>query len=175
MKNVRAFALASSLLLTLSACGGGGASEEDQALIDALAATWADEGTFPDSVEVTCAAEGFINGIGGAEGAGAYGVNSDNVADADFDEVPLSEEDARSAVGNMYDCDGFEAALLSQMGGETTPEQAACLADNVDDGPLQSLVASTFMGEAGAAVEEEFENTFETQLFAAVETCGLDS
>lgn len=174
MNYVRAFALASGLLLTLSACGGGGASEEDQALIDAVKTQWVEDETFPEGFSIDCAAEGFVDGMGGAEGAASYGVTVESFTDDTSDDPEVSEADAQAMVGNMFDCDGFEAALLAQFGGEATDEQASCLSDNVDDEPLISLLASSFMGDAGAALEEEFENTFETQLFAAVESCGLN-
>lgn len=174
MNYVRAIALASSLLLALSACGGGGASPEDQALIDAVTSEWVADDTFPPGFSIDCAAEGFVDGMGGADGAAAYGVTAESFTDDVSDDPEVSEADARSMVGNMFSCDGFEAALLTQFGGAANDEQASCLSDNVDDEPLISLLASSFMGDAGGALEEEFENTFETQLFAAVETCGLE-
>lgn len=173
MNYVRATALASSLLLTLSACGGGGASPEDAALTDAVVAKWTADETFPPGFSIDCAAEGFVSGMGGSEGAAAYGVTPESIADDVSDDPEVSEADARSMVGNMFDCDGFEAAILGQFGGEATEEQTICLADNVDDEPLVGLLASSFMGDGGAALEEEFENVFEADLMEAVESCGL--
>lgn len=170
MNHVRTAAIAAALLLLLSACGS---SEDDSALVDALAADWTAEEEFPEGVSIDCVAEGFVSGIGGTESAAGYGITPENIADADFDTTPLNEEDARAAMGNMFDCDGFEAAILSEFGPDVTEEQASCLADNVDDGPFQSLMATTFMGEGGADIESENENAFEEGLFAALETCGV--
>lgn len=171
----RGLALVTSGLMLLSACGGGDdLSGADAELAEALAASWVEDAEFPPGVPVDCVAEGFVSGIGGADGAEGYGITTANIADADFDVTPLNEEDARAASTNMFGCDGFEAALLSEMGPGVTDEQATCLADNIDDGPLTALIATTFMGDNGGSIEAEFENVFETGLFAALETCGVD-
>lgn len=172
MKNLRTVAIAASLLLTLSSCGGGG-SEEDAALVDALTTNWTEEEEFPPGVEVSCVAEGFVDGIGGAEGATGYGITPDNIADAEFDTTPLSEADATAAMGNMFACDGFEAAILAESGPEVTDEQASCLAENVADEPFMALMSTTFMGDGGQAIEEQYENEFEAGLTTALETCGI--
>ena len=168
--HLRTVAVAAALLLMLSACGG---SDDDAALVDALATNWVEEEEFPSSVEVECAAEGFVSGIGGSEGASGYGITTANIADADFDTNPLSEDDALAAMSNMFACDGFEAALLSEFGPEVNDEQAACLAENLDDEPFVALLSTTFMGDGGSAIEEQYENEFESGLIAALSTCGV--
>ncbi len=176
MMNIRrALAGACVLALAASACGGSeGASEEDAALIDALAAEWTDGGEFPESISTDCLAKGFIDGIGGAEGATGYGITPDNVGDGDFEENPLSEDDARAAASNMFACDGLKSAILSEMGSEVTDDQAKCLSDNVDTEPLEALIASTFMGPNGAGIESEMENTFEEDFFGAFTECEIE-
>ncbi len=171
MNNLRSVAVAAALLLLLSACGG---SDDDAALVDALATNWAEEDEFPEGVTIDCVAEGFVSGIGGGEGASNYGITADNIAEADFDTTPLSEEDARSAMSTMFACDGFEAAILGEMGPGVTDEQASCMADNIDDEPLIALMSTTFMGDGGSAIEAEFENLFESGLIEALTTCGVD-
>ncbi len=170
MKHLPVFALVASLLLVLSACGS---TEDDSALVDALAANWIEEEEFPEGVSIDCVAAGFVSGIGGAEGASAYEITADNIAEADFDLNPLSREDANAAIGNMFACDGFESAILSEMGPGVTDEQAACLSENIDDGPLQALMATTFMRTGTAPDDPEVLDLFETGLLAALSTCEV--
>lgn len=171
----RRFAGALGLALTLSACGGSdGLSEADAELAGSLATEWSEGGEFPESVDEQCLAEGFVEGVGGADGAAEVGLTTANIGDADFEAQPLSEESARAVSANMFACDGFETALLSEMGPEVTDEQASCLAEQVDDSSLESLIASTFMGEAGAAIEAELENTFEEDFFTAFGECDIE-
>lgn len=156
-----------------SACGGSGGSDDD-ALIEALAANWAEEDEFPETIDIDCAAAGFVEGLGGAEGAAGYGVTVANAGDSDFDDNPISEEHARAASANMFKCDGFKKALLSEMGSDLTDDQANCLDENVNGDALETLIASTFMGEAGLALEQELENTFEEDFFGAFVDCEID-
>ena len=171
MNRRRAFAIAATLLLLVSACGSSG---DDSALVDALATNWTEEDEFPEGVAIDCVAEGFVSGIGGSDGAASYGITPENIADADFDTSPLSADDARAAMGNMFACDGFEKAILSEMGPGVTDEQASCLADNLDDEPLTALMSTTFMGDGGSEIEAEFENLFEAGLIEALATCGVE-
>lgn len=158
----------------LSSCGGGDdLSGADAEMADALAASWVADGEFPDSVDTTCLANGFVSGIGGADGAADYGVTAENIGNSEFDNEPLSEEHAMAASTNMFKCDGLEAAFLGAMGSDMTDEQVSCMVDNVDDAPLIALVASDFMGDFGAGLESEFENTFEADMLAAIGTCGV--
>lgn len=172
MNQLRAFALATTLLLLLSACGG---SVDDTALVEALAEDWTAEQEFPDGVAIDCVAEGFVSGIGGTDGAADYGITPDNIAETEFDLNPLSAEDARTAMRNMFACDGFETAILRDLGPGVTDEEAVCLADNLDDEPLIALMSTTFMGFEGGAIGAEFEELFETGLLAALTTCGVQN
>lgn len=176
MKTTRsAFALLTTVLLLAASCGGGDdLSEADAELASALEAAWAEDGDF-EGVALDCVSQGFVTGMGGAEAAEGYGVTVENIGDAEFEETPLSESDARGAVDAMWECDGFEGAFFAQIGPPLDADQQSCLADNVDDDPLKSLLTSSFMGAAGADLEAANENVFEEQLFAALETCGIDA
>jgi len=173
VNHVRTFAIATTLLLLLTACGS---SQSDSALVDALAEDWTAEEEFPEGVSIDCVAEGFVRGIGGIDGAAEYGITPANIAGTEFDINPLSEADALTATGNMFECDGFEAAILGDLGPTVTDEQAVCLADNIDDEPLAALLATSFMGNNGAAVSaaaQEFESLFQTGFIKALTTCGV--
>ena len=171
---IKFFASAVACALALSSCGGGDElSGADAELAEALAASWDNDGEFPESVDSSCLANGFVSGIGGADGAAEYGVTAENIGDAQFESTPLGEEDAMAASTNMFKCDGLEAAIFGDMGAALTDEQASCMADNVDDAPLISLVASDFMGDLGNDLEAEFENVFEADLLDAIETCDV--
>lgn len=172
MNQLRALALAATLLLLLSACGGS--SSDDTALVEALSVNWTEEEEFPAGVSIDCVAEGFVSGIGGTEGAAEYGITPDNIAETEFDLNPLSAEDARSAMSNMFACDGFEASILGDLGPGVTDEEADCLADNIDDEPLIALMSTTFMGFEGGSIGADFTELFETGLLAALTTCGIE-
>lgn len=163
--------------LGIAACGGDsdGLSGDDAELASALADVWESDGTFPEGVSVDCAAEGFVSGIGGADGADSYGVNADNVGDSSFDENPLSRDDAVAAAGEMFDCDGFKTWFASNFTGSDDAEANECLADELSDEPVEALFASSFMdgGDESAALEEEYENDFESELTAGLETCEI--
>ncbi len=155
--------------------GGSGLSGDDEELAEELAAVWAEDESFPSTLSTECLANGFISGIGGAEGAAGYGVDVDNIGEGTFDDNPLNEEDALAAVGEMYKCDGFKTALAADFADTDDTEAADCLADEISDEPLTNLLASSFMGDAGRALEEEYENTFEMEFFAGIETCGINA
>lgn len=155
-----------------SACGGGD-SAEDTELQEALAAAWIAEDEFPEAIDIECAAKGLVDGVGGAEGAAEYGVTAANVGDNGFEENPLNEDHARAAAKNMLACDSFKKELLAEIADAVDDEQATCVAEGIKDEHLEALLASTFMGDAGSAIEEEFENDFEKDLFATFESCGI--
>ncbi len=163
--------------LALAACGGSdGAAElsgEDEELAEELAAIWAEDESFPTTLSTECLANGFISGIGGAEGAEGYGVNVDNIGEGSFDENPLNEEDALAAVGEMYKCDGFKTALAADFAGTDDTDAAECLAGEISDEPLTNLLASSFMGDAGIELEEQYGDAFEMEFFAGMETCEI--
>ena len=167
--------------LGIAACGGsdGGSgaslSGDDAELAEALADVWAEDESFPASLSSECLANGFISGVGGAEGAERYGVNVDNIGDGSFDENPLEQGDALAAAGQMFECDGFEAAFLGEIAGTDDADDTKCLAGEISDEPLTGLFASSFMGDNAGPLEEQYENTFEEEFFAALETCDVQA
>lgn len=163
--------------LLLSGCGDdAGLSTEDQALADGLAAAWT-EGEAFEGTDRGCLAEGFVSGIGGASVAEEYGVTADNVGDSTFSENPLTEEHAVAAANEMWECDDFKPTFVGEILGsdDATDDQISCLSDAVSDEPLSGLLASTFMGDNAGSLEERYENTFEEEFFAGIESCGIDA
>lgn len=174
-------ALAVGLALVLAACGGddsaGGSgvelSGEDAELADALAAVWTEDDTFPPALDARCLANGFVSGIGGAEGAERYDVDASNIGDSDFDEKPLMQGDALAAAGAMWECEGFKDEFVGGIAGDVDESQLSCLTDALSDEPLTGLFASTFMGDGGGDLEELYEDQFEAELIASFESCEI--
>jgi len=164
--------IAAALLLVLPACSS---SDDDAALVDALATSWTEDEEFPAGVSIDCVASGFVTAIGGTEGASAYNMTADNIAEANFDLNPLSPEDANAVIDSMFACDGFEASILSEMGPGVTEDQARCLADTIDDDPLKALMATTFQVTGTAPDDPAVLDLFETGLLEALTTCGVGS
>lgn len=174
-KTQRLLALCAATALAATACGGGDdLSSEDAELATALAAHWESEGEFPEEIDITCAAEGFVAGAGGASSISEYGITAENIGFDDFDDTPLSEEHARGAAKGFLDCDGFKSSFVGAMADAGDDEQKKCLAEAIKDEHLEALLASTFMGEAGSALEAQFENDFEKDLFEAFVTCEIE-
>lgn len=172
----RLIALALFAALMLAACGGSdGTSAEDQAFVDAMVTSFGNDGAVPDGVNVTCVAENFVSELGGADQIEAdYGVTAVDAGTIGFDEVSLTEADARSVVDGMWSCDGFEDSLYAEIANSgLTDDQSKCLRDNLDATPLKTLMASSFMGDAGEELERSVENEFELNLFGAFETCNI--
>lgn len=167
--------------LGIAACGGSddgsdaSLSGADAELADALADVWSDEESFPASLSSECLANGFITGIGGAEGAEGYGVTIDNIGERTFDENPLEQDDALAAAGEMYKCDGFKNAFLGEIADTEDADDTECLAGEISDEPLTGLFASTFMGDDAGELETQYEDTFEMEFFAALETCDIQA
>lgn len=158
--------------VVLAACGGDG-SNADSELVQALVTEWIEDEAFDEGVDIDCVAKGFVDGIGGADGAAEYGVNKDNIADADFDEDPLTEEDALAASAGMFECDGLKVDVAGTIA-PVEGEDAECLADELSDETLIGLFATNFVGDNSAGLEERFENAFEEEFFAGMETCGIE-
>lgn len=163
--------------LLLSGCGDDGGIElsaEDQTFADALSAEWTAQDAFP-GVETDCLAEGFTQGIGGASVAAEYGVTADNVGGEAFATNPLSEDDAVGAANAMYACDDFKSTFVGEiLGIEDLPaDDLSCMVDAISDEPLRGLFASTFMGDNAGPLEERYENTFEAEFDAGIESCGI--
>jgi len=164
--------------LGLAACGGsdsaggGGGSDADVELANALADVWEGDSFLPAGVDANCLATEFVAGVGGAEGAESYGVTADNIGEGTFEDNPLNEEDALAAGEGMVSCDGFKTAFLGDIA-DLDSSDAECLAAEISDEPLAGLLASGFMGDNAGVLEERFENTFETEMFAGFETCEL--
>jgi len=167
--------------LGIAACGGsdGGSgsslSGADAELADALSQAWSDDESFPASLSSDCLANGFISGVGGAEGAERYGVDIDNIGDGTFEDNPLEQGDALAAAGEMYQCDGFKSAFLGEIAGTDDADATECLAGEISDEPLTGLFASSFMWDSAGPLEEQYENTFEEEFFAALQTCEVDA
>lgn len=172
-KYTQVLAVSFAGMLLGAACGGGNSAADDE-LIEAIKVDWINDGDFPEDLDINCVAGAFVSGVGGAEGAATYGIDASNVADSEFGDTPITEEHARAAAKGMLECDNFERDMLANFGGEATEDQAQCLADKIDDKYLEALFASTFMGEEGRELEQEFENDFEEALFTAISDCGIE-
>jgi len=171
------------LALLASACGGsdgGSASEEDQELIDAVAAQFESEGDVPPGVDTNCMAAAMVNGLGGAENIESeYGLTVADVGSGNtdaLDAVELPADEARSLASGMLDCGLGEVMIESMTAGSgLSEEDAGCLLGALDEDIIRDIMASEFMSDADAAtIAQEAQTELFSGLFDAVGDCDLD-
>jgi hypothetical protein len=175
MKMRAAVAVAVGLVLVLAACGGddesGGGDLREQ-YVDAIALAEEDQDTPFSGDDVRCYAEAVVDGIGvDALEAGTTPAEIEQAGA--FDPVTagieLTEEDAEAVVDGVSTCVDLREVFLDQLGaeGSATPEQIACVDEEVDDELLESFyVASLMSGDDGEA-----QATASVELQAAAMPC----
>lgn len=176
MKNASRFLFALfALSLVAAACGGSGSSD-DQALIDAVAASIGDDVDMPPGVDVDCMAAAMVNGLGGAEGLESnYGITLEQIeGGADFDQdLELSRDDAMSLTDDMWECD-LDEAMVAEIAADMDEDSARCLVGELDQDLLKTMMAAELMNDAdGAAATAEAESQLLPAMFEAISECDI--
>ena len=114
----------------------------------------------------------MVSALGGASGIeDKYGLTP--AAFAEDIEVEMQEDDARKAVDNMWKCDGLSDSFYSDVAGSDDADTIGCLKENISEDNVKTLLASSFMGDSGEALEASIVDDFESEIIAAAGACGL--
>lgn len=146
----RTVAVAVTMGLVLTACGGSAESE----LVDAFADVVYEDASAPDSgfevsrSEARCVAEAFVGGVG-ADRLTDAGLTPDAIRNRSMDdltggELDLSEADYRYLVDGVFDCVDMESQLAESMAedGTLSASSARCLASGMIEAPeMRGLMA----------------------------------
>ena len=151
-----------AIAIVASACGGddddGAVAAADSPLVGAIAEQIV-EGSDPDSPigtqeEAECWAGRIVGGIG--EGRLAeLGVTADNVQD--IEEYDFTDGEIDTIVGSLNDCVDLQSLMAEQMVGDLGEEAANCVAGELDDDFLTSIMGAAFRDEEPG---DEFFQTF---------------
>jgi hypothetical protein len=151
----RLFALTCAAALTIAACGGdddGSSAGADTAIGKALAADLLAESDSPISneEEARCWSGQIVDGIG-EDRLMELGVSADNVGEmSDFD---FTDEEISTIVSSLFDCTDVRAALATQFEADFGAEGAKCLADEMDEDLVTSMMTSAFSNADGPPAE----------------------
>lgn len=157
-----------ALAVGATACREDSSSIAENELHEAFVTKWTEDGYAPDGVDVDCAAEGFLAGIGGVDGAAQYEVTAENLDEKWPVRTLLTEEHAQAAAKGIIACDDFSKHWFAQFREEHGVVLDPCFADAVAD-HIEMFVAWTLMDEAASTIED-----FPPDLVAAIEACSPD-
>lgn len=140
-----------TLLLTLTACGGG---DESQAQ-ESIKASLLDNPDLAAGTELTdeeagCVSGGMVDDLG-VEKLQEYKLLDDNaevIEDASPDD--FAAEDADALADTIVGCVDVEELLNEQMGAtmeQMTDEQATCITDAFDEDTIKAIISAGFQGE----------------------------
>ena len=160
----RTIALTCLAALALAACGGddddGGASAgADTEIGQALAADMLDEsGDSPvtNEEEARCWSGKIVDGIG-EDRLKELGVTADQVGN--IDDIAFEDDEVSTLVGGLFDCVDVRAALAEQFTEDFGEEGAKCLADEMDEDMLTTMMTSAFASKSDEP-PAEFMQTF---------------
>ncbi len=149
----RTAAVATALLLTLSACGSDEDATASKAISDTLVDSGGDNGSSAffalQREEADCVGDGFVDQIG-VEKLQEYGlVSKDGTKPGAMQDVTMSADDAESAVDTLFECTDV-AALMNDAFGQSPNIDAtmrACLKETLDEKLLRSIFTSFFTGK----------------------------
>ena len=129
MRRTTPLVLATLVSVLLTACGGGGDGDSDEAkpYVDAMAKSMASEDSPMDEEQSRCFSEGFVDvvGIEKIKETGTPEEFAGESDDLDFAELNLSEDQGNEIYGKFDDCgvDLREEMLAVMTADETmTPE-----------------------------------------------------
>lgn len=156
-------AVATTLLLSVTACSGGGGigtSGDDQKAADAIAGSimkgQKSAGTDVFSMkqdEADCIGEGFVDEIG-TDQLQEYGfLTEDLKANESLTSVEMSTADAEAAADTLFDCADVQQMMLGSMG-DLDAKTKKCIEDVMTEDALHSLFVKMFSGKQEAAGQE---------------------
>jgi hypothetical protein len=161
MTKTLAAAAISGLLLTLTACGGGEGSSDDEAASKAISDSIMKEQKASGSSDVfqmkqeeaDCIGDGFVDEIG-TDKLKEYGFLTEDLKTADkLSDVKMSTEDAQAAANTLFDCADVRKMMTESMG-DLDPKTKACLEDVMTEDALRSLFTKMFSGKQEEAGQE---------------------
>jgi hypothetical protein len=140
-----------TLLLALTACGGG----DESAAKDSIKASLLDNPDLAGGTEMTdeeagCVSDGMVDDLG-VEKLQDYKLLDDNaeiIEDAQPDD--FSAEDADALADTIVGCVDVEELLSERMGAtmeQMTDEQASCITDAFDEDTIKDIISAGFQGE----------------------------
>lgn len=141
-----------AIAIVASACGGddddGAVAASDSPLVGAIAEQIV-EGSDADSpvatqAEAECWAGRIVGGIGESRLA-ELGVTADNVQD--IEEYDFTDGEIDTIVGSLSDCVDLQSLMAEQMVGDLGEEAANCVAGELDDDFLTSMMGAAFRDE----------------------------
>jgi hypothetical protein len=157
-------AVATTLLLGLTACSGGGGaagpSEDDQKAADAISSSIMKEqksaGADVFSMkqeEADCIGEGFVDEIG-TEKLQKYGfLTKDLEANESLTTVKMSTADAEAAADTLFDCADVQQMMLGSMG-DLDAKTKKCIQGVMTEDALHGLFVKMFSGKQEEAGQE---------------------
>lgn len=164
--------------LIASACGGDDSAAADAELIDAIEAAMLADAPPPGfEYDANCMASGMVDNLGGAATIEAdYGLTAELVRNGqDIEDFDLDSEAALEMTDAMWDCSDFAGLIAASFASEgMTEEQSECLTAKVPDDAVKKMIAASFMGDAGADLEDEAGEELFGSMFAAASECGLE-
>ncbi len=152
----KTLAVASVLLMTLTACGGG---DDEQTAKENLRASFAEEDTFDGTTEeqANCIADGIVDELGVDKLKEYELLNDDLEVNKEPGEVEMSEEDADASAEAIIECVDVASLFTAGMDDteqSLTDEQRECVEGAVDEDAMKEVLSAEFQGEQSNAMDE---------------------
>ena len=147
----------SVMLLTLTACGDGGADEQEAK--DNLKASFTEDDSLGAATEeqAECVANGMVDELG-VETLQEYNILDEDLAyNEDPGEVEMSEDDADKASTVVVDCIDLASLFTSEMESSDqglTDEQKECVEGAIDEGAMKEMLSAEFQGKESDAMDD---------------------
>lgn len=145
--------------LIVSGCGGNDSSSSaDSPLVEALSSEIYAESASGVSTEeeATCVAAAIVTGIG-EDRLQSLGMTVDNVGD--IENYEFSDDEIDVIVDSLIGCVDVKTALAQEMTSQWGGEGADCVAENLDDDFIRTIMAAA-LRDPSAEMPDEFFQTF---------------
>ncbi|MFM8855866.1 MAG: hypothetical protein ACKOI2_01405 [Actinomycetota bacterium] len=146
-------------VLIVGGCGGSDSSSSaDSPLVEALSSEIYAESASGVSTEeeATCVAGSIVTGIG-PERLEELGMTVDNVGD--IEDYQFSDDEIDVIVDSLVGCVDVKAALAQEMTSQWGGEGAECVAENLNDDFIRTIMAAA-LRDPSAEMPDEFFQTF---------------
>ncbi len=141
-----------ALLLSLTACGGGGEDATAKASLKAEILKSGGAGSASvNKTQAGCIADGTVDKIG-TDKLKKYGILTDSgKVDKSINNVKMSGPDADKLAGVFVGCIDtealFEKQFLAGAGDKMTAAQKKCITDAVDSDAVKKILSASFQGD----------------------------